>query len=113
MDEFNWENRPSVSPRLISIISYFSLPGWIVALVLNNPRSELASFHLRQSLGVMIFSMAIGFVRYAPFFGQPLGAAAGLFVLVLWITGLLSAVRSEEKPVPVLGEQFQEWFRNL
>jgi hypothetical protein len=37
----------------------------------------------------------------------------GIGVLILWIIGLIGAIKGEEKPVPLLGEQFQEWFRNI
>jgi hypothetical protein len=32
----------------------------------------------------------------------------GLFVL--WVLGLLAALRGDMRPVPVLGEQYQRWF---
>jgi len=32
-------------------------------------------------------------------------------LFVLWIIGLIAAVQGEEKPVPVLGAQFQQWFQ--
>jgi uncharacterized membrane protein len=39
------------------------------------------------------------------------GVSVGAFVLI--IIGLIGAAQGEQKPVPVLGEYFQDWFRNL
>jgi uncharacterized membrane protein len=36
-----------------------------------------------------------------------------LAIFVFWLLGLISAVQGEMKPVPVLGEQFQEWFKGI
>jgi len=37
----------------------------------------------------------------------------GIGVFILWIIGLIGAIQGEEKKVPLLGDQFQEWFRNI
>lgn len=92
-----------VDPKIISIVSYLFLIGWIVALVLNNPKQHLASFHIRQSLGIILLSIVLSFI---PVIGW-------IVSLVIWIIGLMSAVNGEEKPVPVIGEQFQMWFKGL
>ena len=36
-----------------------------------------------------------------------------LFVFVLWIIGLISAIQEEKKELPLLGNHFQKWFANL
>jgi uncharacterized membrane protein len=33
---------------------------------------------------------------------------AGLFVL--WLMGLIAAINGQQKPMPVLGDNFQKWF---
>ena len=95
------------------ILSYFTFFGWIVAYLLNNPRSENASFHLRQSLGINILFIASGFVMIIPVIGWIAGIAGYLFGALIWILGLLSAIDNERKTVPVVGEQFQEWFQGI
>ena len=43
--------------RIIAIISYFTLLGWAVAFLLHKTgkqKKALVSFHLNQSLGLMI-----------------------------------------------------------
>ena len=99
--------------KTVAIIAYITLIGWIIALVMNNGnKTALGSYHIRQSLGIMcvgvILSIVISFVGISI-----LSWIVQLAILVFWILGLISAVQGEMKPVPVLGEQFQEWFKGI
>jgi len=100
------------SPKTIAIISYITIIGWIVAMVLNNKeRSSLGNFHIRQALGIhLMFVLA----KMLPFV---LGGAISGFLffatLTLLIIGILDAVGEKEKPLPIIGEQFQEWFKTV
>lgn len=100
-------------PKVVGIVSYLTLIGWIVALVLNNPKSDHGSFHVRQSIGIILLAMASGFVMIIPFLGWIAGIAGYILAFVLWIIGFIGAVQGEKKVVPVLGAQFQEWFKSL
>jgi uncharacterized membrane protein len=100
-------------PKVIGIISYLTLVGWVIAFVLNNPKSELASFHLRQSLGLFVTALAIRIVMYVPFLGWLVGIVAAIATFVLWVIGFISAVEGQKKRVPFLGDYFQEWFAGL
>jgi uncharacterized membrane protein len=100
--------------RTIAWVSYLTLVGWIIALVSHSNsiiKSSLAVFHLRQSFGLMVLSFVIAIIRMMLFFTFPLlGTVLFLAVLVLWVLGLISAVNGEEKPLPVVGPLFQQWF---
>lgn len=100
-------------PKVVAIISYLTLVGWIAAVVLNNPKSELASFHIRQSLGLILVMGAGSMVMVVPFLGWIIGAAAIIGAFILWIMGFMSALQGEMKEVPYLGPYFQEWFKAL
>ncbi len=103
-----------VDPKVIAILAYITFIGWIVALVLNsNNKSDLASFHLRQALGVILLFLVSSFVFVVPIIGWLAGMAGIVLAFVLWIIGLISAVNGEQKVVPVLGDKFQEWFQGL
>jgi uncharacterized membrane protein len=99
--------------KTVAIISYLFLIGWIIALLMNNGnKTAMGSFHVRQSLGIMcvavILSIFISFIGISI-----LVWITQLAVFVFWLLGLISAVQGEMKPVPVLGEQFQEWFKSI
>jgi len=100
-------------PKVIGIISYLMPIGWIIALILNNPKSDLASFHLRQSLGLFVIVLAIRIVMYVPLLGWLVGIIAAVATFFLWVIGFIAAVEGRKKTVPFLGEYFQEWFAGL
>ncbi len=99
--------------KTVAIIAYITLIGWIIALIMNNGnKTALGSYHVRQSLGIMcvgvilvIISWIIGIWIFS--------IIVNLAIFVFWVLGLISAVQGEIKPVPVLGEKFQEWFKGI
>ena len=103
----------NVDPKVVGIVSYLTLIGWIVALVLNNPKTEFGSFHLRQALGIILLAFASGFVMVIPILGWLAGFAGYILAFILWIIGFIGVVQGEQKLVPVLGEKFQEWFKSV
>ncbi len=71
---------------LVAVISYFTLIGWIVAMVIyDKHQSEFASFHLRQSLGLIITGAILSLI---PLVGWVLNFA----VIFAWAVGLYSAI---------------------
>ncbi len=100
-------------PKVVSIVAYLTIVGTIVALVLNNPKTSLGSFHVRQALGIFLLGVVSRMAFIVPFVGWIGGFAGLLLTLVLWILGLISAIQSEQKQVPLLGDKFQEWFKSL
>ncbi len=100
-------------PKMIGIVAYLTLIGWIVALVLNSPKSEYGSFHLRQFLGIFLLGIASGFVFIIPVLGWIAGFVGYIAAFVFWIIGFVGAVQGKQTPVPILGEKFQEWFKAI
>ncbi|QQX76339.1 MULTISPECIES: hypothetical protein [Aequorivita] len=99
--------------KTVAIIAYITLIGWIIALIMNNGnKTALGSFHVRQSLGIMCVGVILAII--SGIIGiWILSTIVNLSLLVFWLLGLISAVQGEMKPVPVLGEQFQEWFKGI
>jgi len=101
----------SAEDRTIAIISYLTLIGFIVAIVMNGTRkTRLGSFHLRQMLGLVLTGVAGGIVGMVPILGWISWFVVTLGLLALWVLGLLSALRGDMRPVPLLGEHYQRWF---
>lgn len=115
MENFDSNSSSSVEDgKTIAIISYLTLIGLIVAFVMNNDKKNFfASFHIRQSLGIMLTGMALSFLNVIPFLGWIAFLVGWIFVVIMWVTGLLSALNGKEKPVIGLGVKFQEWFSSL
>jgi len=102
----------SANERSAAIISYFWWIGLLIAFIMNNNnKSYFASFHIRQSIGLSLLIFVIGFVTK---YGIPLlGSILFLGAFVLWVIGLLGAIKGETKPIPLLGDLFQDWFKSI
>lgn len=102
--------------KSIAIISYLTIVGWVIALVMNsNNKSQLAIYHIRQSLFIMLVGIAfyivqtmLLFIPYLSWLISLLLFPVGLALFVLWVMGLISAINGEEKPIPIVGEKAQQ-----
>lgn len=91
----------------IALIAHLTLIGWIIALVMNNnTKNEFGSFYIRQVLGLGLCGLVLSFIPI-------LGWLVSLGIFVLWIMSLISAINGEKKLTPLLGAQFQDWFKSL
>ncbi len=96
-----------------AIVAHIFWIGWIISLVVNmKDKDELASFYIRQLLGIYLFSLAATILAHLA--SLPLiSTIGGIITLVFWIISLISAIQGEKKEVPVVGNYFQEWFKTM
>jgi uncharacterized membrane protein len=117
--------------KTVAVLSYLTLIGFIVAIVMHSSKkTKLGAFHLRQVLGFFIASVVGGICvaivcvvlgLILAFIIKFLAVVVvwliyvGFFIslLVLWIMGLMAALKGEMKPMPVVGPLFQKWFGNM
>lgn len=108
------ETKGSFDPKTIAIIAYLTVIGLVVAFVLNNDkRDAFAAFHIKQSLGLVLISFGLFIIGMVPILGWIISALGSIFLLYLWIIGLLNAINNKTKPVPYLGHEFEKWFANI
>lgn len=100
--------------KTIAIIAYITIIGLIIAFVMNNDKkNEFAKYHIKQSLGLALTGLALGMIGMIPLLGWIINIA-GIFVLLyMWIMALVNAMNGQEKPAPILGNKYLEWFKNL
>lgn len=107
------ENYTVKEGKTTAIISHFWVIGLIIAFIMNNSKNNyFASFYIRQMVGLNLIQILNGWIIYK-FVGATAGAIVGFIVFVFWVISLIGAIKGEEKLVPFVGEQFQEWFRNI
>jgi len=101
--------------KTVAILSYITLIGFIAAIVIHsNKKTQLGAYHLRQTLGFFLTTAVVGFggivLAIIPILGILclFGIWVGLFVF--WLMGLLSAIKGEMKPMPLVGPLYQQWF---
>lgn len=83
----------SMNAHTTGIVAYLTWIGFLIALLLGD--REGAKFHINQALVINLFSLACAI----PVIGQ----IWSIFMIILWILGLVAACNDEEKPVPILG----------
>ncbi len=107
------ENQNVTEGKTIAIISYITFIGTIIAFIMNNEqKNSFASFHIRQMVGIILLGIVINLISRFADIGM-IGWLLALFPFVLWIIGFIGAIQGEEKRVPLLGDQFQEWFKGI
>lgn len=105
------------SSRVPAVLAYVPIIGWLYVYLLHR-QDELAMYHLRQSVGLVLFLIGI-FVLWAvfgwliawiPYFAVvslglfALVIAAYIFGFVAWIMGLINAFNERLAPLPGFGD---------
>ena len=78
----------------------------------NNKRDPFASFHIRQAIGLGLFSL-INIAVLSRFMGDWATWIINVGIIVLTVFGALAALQGEKKKIPLFGDLFQDWFRNI
>ncbi|WLD23440.1 DUF4870 domain-containing protein [Flavobacterium dauae] len=100
--------------KTVSIVSYITIIGWLIAYLVGKDKLDaLSKYHLRQSLGLAIVAFIFGIVinilvAISPFLGM-LGIINIAF-LILMILGIINANNMQMKPLPVIGNYFEDKF---
>jgi uncharacterized membrane protein len=109
-----------IKDNTVGVVAYITLIGFIIAIVLNGSKEgeekKFGAFHLRQSLGLIIFAVGI----YIVFFiltailmaiSLQMLAIMSMLSLLIWlgfltllILGIVNAANKTYKEVPVIGK---------
>jgi len=107
------ENASTDNGKTVAIISYLTLIGWIIAFIMHNSKkTELGAFHLRQMLGLIALGVVLSIISRVAGIAI-LAWIIQLAIFVLWVLGFIGAIQGEKKKIPLLGDQFQEWFKGI
>lgn len=100
--------------KTMAIISYITMIGLLIAFVMNNEkRNAFANFHLRQSLGLLVSGLVLSVANVIPIAGWIVAMLGFVLLFVLWLQGLFTAINGKAKPVAILGNYFQDWFKGI
>ena len=91
-----------MNKKTTDVVSYITIIGWIIAYLIGT--KEESKFHLNQALVLDVAEIVLSLL--AKIFGGLLGwifGALNLVLFILWIIGLVAAVKGEDKAVPILG----------
>ncbi|SHL44351.1 hypothetical protein SAMN05443543_1025 [Flavobacterium flevense] len=103
--------------KTISIISYFTIIGWIIAFAMyynGGYRSLLVQYHLKQSFGLGILSIFLNvlFFTIFPIISSQLLVFTLLNtgIITFLILGIMNAANQKKQPVPLIGSLFVDRF---
>lgn len=106
------ENQNVQEGKTTGIISYLWWIGLIIAFFMNNTKKNtFASFHIRQSLGLCLFSLASNLI--SAYVSSTAGWILGIVSFALWIIAFIGVLQGQEKKIPLLGDMFQNWFKTI
>ncbi|WP_445666597.1 DUF4870 domain-containing protein [Fodinibius sp. AD559] len=121
--ELTTETGSNNNSKLIAILSYITIIGWIIAFLIyknNQEKPKLAGFHLRQSLGLMILGLLVGVVQSVlsgiPVIGWLIGflmMVISLALLIFWVMGILKAIGGEREALPFIGQPTQDLLKDV
>lgn len=88
--------------KVVSVLAYFTIVGWLIALVLyGDHKSAFARFHLRDSLGLVLTGAILSFIPLIGWF-------LALGVIMAWCLGLYHAFNGQRIPLPIIGDFYQK-----
>jgi uncharacterized membrane protein len=99
--------------KTIASITYLTWIGLIIAIVMNDSqRSDLVSYHIRNMIGLSLISAGFSILTWIGFPGLLLSGFA-IVLIILWIIGVIGALKGEKQEIPVLGKIFLERFKSI
>jgi uncharacterized membrane protein len=108
------EIKNETTDKTMGIVAYITVFGLIAAIIMNKePKNSFASYHIRQSLGLCVSGIALFVIGLIPILGWLISILGTIFIVFLWLFGFINALNGNEKPIPLLGEKYAEWFKNV
>lgn len=99
--------------KTLSIVSYITFIGWIIAYFVGKDKvDDFLKYHLKQSLGLVIFSFIFGIILNILIRVTGIGMLSilGLVNFILMIIGIINAANGVKKPLPIIGKMFEDKF---
>ena len=89
--------------KTAAITSYILGIGVFIAMSMNSEdKNSFASFHIRQGLGLTLTFISLGLI-ISNFDSLLISAPMWICISVLWAYGILSAIKGETRPIPLVG----------
>lgn len=106
-------NTTTESGKTAAITAYILIIGVLIAMSMNSEeKNKFASFHIRQALGLSLTFISFGAI-ISNFDSFMITFPMWICISVLWAYGILSAIKGETRPIPLLGNLFQKWFKSI
>lgn len=103
-----------VEGKDVALIAHLTVVGLIIAIIMNSSnKTQFGSFHIRQALGLWVTYVIWGFLWIIPIIGWIAAPIIGILLIIMWIVGIINALNGYEKPMPVFGKNYADWFKSI
>ncbi len=91
-----------MNAKVTGVFAYLGLIFWLIGFFAGD--KEGAKFHLNQGLVLFVANVILGVVAIIPILGTIVSMVGSIALMVFGIMGIVSAVKEEEKPLPLIGK---------
>ncbi len=84
---------------------------FFVPLLTDAKDDPFVKYHVKQGLLLWIIAVAAAVLGVIPILGWIIALIVPLVVFVLAILGIINAANGEMKPVPLVGQYAEQWFK--
>jgi len=99
--------------KSIAITSYILIVGVLIAMSMNSEnKNSFASFHIRQALGLSLTFISFGALT-SNFDSFYITFPMWICVSILWSYAIFTAIQGQMRPIPLVGNIFQKWFKSI
>ena len=91
-----------MNKKATDVVAYITIIGWLIAYFVGS--KEESKFHLNQALVLDIAQIVLNLLAriFSGFLGV-IFTILDVVLFIIWIIGLIAAIKGEDKAVPVLG----------
>ena len=89
--------------RLLSVISYITWIGWLVAFILRDRSDQVTYQHINQALNLNLIGILVSIGYRIGGIIQWVSGVIALLALILSIMGIVRAIQMSDKPLPIVG----------
>jgi len=97
-------NKEMEEGKIFAFLAYLlGIIGFLIVLLAKKD-NKFAMYHAKQSLVLFIAWVAIWLIAWIPVLGWIIGFIGWIFLVVLWILGMINALTEKQKPLPIIGK---------
>lgn len=84
---------------------------FLVPLLTEAKNDPFVKFHLSQSIGLIVFGVAVSIIWIIPILGWIIGAIGYVFWFICWIVGIVNAASGKEAELPLIGPLAKKYIK--
>ncbi len=102
MEQMVFDPKDVEDNKIIAALSYLGI--LVLVPLLAKKDSPYCQFHAKQGLVLLIAWIVIGVVSVIPVLGWIIGILGSIFLLILFIVGLVNSLSGQAKELPLIGQ---------